>query len=337
MKIKIIKKGMTIDEPTFEYAPGFVFTYSAACDDYDWLVVYDEMPKDDVGTFRDGYEPLACPRERTIFLTQEPTSIKSYSRAFTRQFGHLLTNRPQEAERHPQYHLGRGYYEWYIGRTYRECAEKVLPPKEKLISVVCSSKRMRHTQHDARYRLTEALVAAIPEIEWYGRGVRDFDKKYEVLDPYKYHVTIENHIALHHWSEKIADAILAECLPFYAGDPALGEVLPAESFIPIPFDDPAAAVEIVKAAIASGEYEKRRDAILEAKRLLLEKYNLWAQVIAVIKAEESQAVTPPNLKKPERIYARHALRKRNVCAALDEGWHHLVQYLGLQRNKGGEK
>jgi len=327
VKIKVISKGIAVEGASFEYAPGYVFTGDAACRDYDWLVVYDEMPKKDIGSFKGGYEPLACPRERTILLTCEPVSIKSYSRSYVMQFGHLLTNRPPEAENHPHYHLGRGYYRWFIDRSYNECLSNVIPPKTKLVSVVCSSKRMRHTQHDARYRLTEALVSAMPEMEWYGHGVRGFDKKYEVLEPYKYHVTIENHIAPHHWSEKLSDAFLAECLPLYAGDPIANEVFPPESFIPIPIDDPAKAVEIVKAAIADGEYEKRRDAILEAKRLVLEKYNFWAQIIELIKSEEGQSVTPVDPSKPKRIYSRKSLRFHSLAAALEDGWSHLKQYI----------
>ena len=329
MKIKVLRKGSAQGSATFEYAPGFVFDHNADCRDYDWLVVYDEMPDKDVGSFRDGYEPLACPKECTILATVEPTSIKSYSRAYSHQFGHLLTNRPQSAEKHPHYHLGRGYYDWFIGRTYRECVETVIPPKEKSISVVCSSKRMRNTKHGARYRLAEALVAAIPEMEWFGHGVRDFDKKFTTLDPYKYHVTIENHIGPHHWSEKLADAFLAECLPLYAGDPIADEVFPSESFIPIPIDDPDEAVKIVKAAMASGEYEKRREAILEAKRLVLSKYNFWAQVIELIKSESGQKTTSADPSNPVRIYARKALRKHSLSAALEDGFSHLKQYLRL--------
>ena len=46
-----------------------------------------------------------------------------------------------------------------------------------------------------------------------------------------------------HWTEKFADAILCECLPFYAGDPALTEVFPAESLIPRPSFTPARSSE----------------------------------------------------------------------------------------------
>jgi hypothetical protein len=325
MTIKVLSKGSVVGAADFEYRPGYTFVTDPSCTVYDWLIVYDELPSLDVGTYRKGCEKLNCPKECTILATQEPVSIKRYSRAYTRQFGHLLTNRPKEAENHPHYHLGRGYYWWYIGRTYQEYNSLVLPPKEKLISVISSSKKMRYTKHEARFNLAESLTRYIPEIDWFGRGVKSFDKKYEVLEPYKYHVTIENHIGAHHWSEKLADAFLAECLPFYAGDPVADEIFPKESFIPIPIDNPKVAIEIIKEAIANDEYGKRREAILEAKHLILEKYNFWAQVIEVIEASKSQKVTPVDGKRLIKIFGRKALRKRNFFLAVSDGVAHLKE------------
>lgn len=323
MRIKVISRGSKIGAVDFEYRPGYVFTSDPSCVDYDWLVVYDEMPSNNIGTLKNGYEKLLCPKECTILATQEPVSIKRYSKAYTRQFGHLLTNRPFEAERHLNYHLGRGYYWWYIGRCFNEYKTYKMLAKTKTISLVSSAKRMMYTKHAARYNLAEFLRKVIPEIDWFGRGVCEFKKKYEVLEPYKYHVTIENHIARNHWTEKFSDAILSECLPFYAGDPAIGEIFPKESYIPIPIDDPKESSEIIKAAIASGEYEKRREAILEAKRLILEKYNFWAQVIELIDGAKHQIITLVDSKRPIKIYGRKALRKINPFVALSDGFAHL--------------
>ena len=297
----------------FEYAPGFVFTTDPDCRDYDWLAVYDELHKD--------REVLECPRERTILLTAEPTSIKGYSRAYTRQFGHLLTNRPFEAERHPRYHLGRGYYFWFVGRDYRECCRPVSVPKDRLVSACISAKQMRHTRHRDRFELMTALAKSVPGLDWFGRGVRPFGRKSEVLDPYKYHVAVENHIAPHHWSEKLADAFLCECLPFYAGDPLLPEVFPEESFIPIPIDDPPEAARIIRAAMAEGAYEKRRGAVLEAKRLVLEKYNFWAQIVELIESAGPADGSAGDGRSV--VYDRHLLRRRSLAAALEDLWLHL--------------
>ena len=293
----------------------YEFVYDAACDDYDWLVVFDELPVKS--------EPLRCPKERTILCTWEPVSIKSYSKAYTRQFGHLLTNRPREAERHPQYHLGRGYFLWFVREVQKIGA---VVDKPKVLSAVCSAKQMKHTQHHARFELVSKLAADITGMDWYGKGVKPLERKEDALVPYKYHIAIENHIGVHHWTEKFADAILCECLPFYAGDPALTEIFPRDCFIPIPIDNPAGAVRIVREAIANGEYEKRREAILEAKRLILEKYNFWHQVIGVV-----ESVTTPVREGADGtvIYARKELRKHDLSAALEDGWGHLRRRIGL--------
>lgn len=322
-KIKVLSKCRRGSAAPYEYAPGYVFTEDSSCTDYDWLVGFEDIPSDRA-------EVLVCPRERTMFLTWEPVSVKRYSPAFTRQFGHLLTNRPPEADRHPHYHFGRGYFPWFIERDAQEVAAAVLPPKTRLLSTVCSSKQMKQTLHYQRFCLTTALKAAFPDLDWYGHGVKPMDRKIDALDPYKYHIAVENHIAPGHWTEKIADPILCECLTFYAGDPTLGEVLPSESFIPIPIDNPAEAERIIRAAIEEGAYEKRLGAIREAKRRLLEKYNFHAQIIATIEACRDQPVTPVNPARPVKIYARKALRRHNPLVALSDGWHHLVSIL-----KGG--
>jgi len=209
-----------------------------------------------------------------------------------------------------------------------EAVRTVLPPKTKPISTVCSSKQMRGTRHFDRFNLVRALADAIPEMDWFGHGVRSFGRKYEVTDPYKYQVVVENHIAPHHWSEKITDAFLSESLPFYAGAPDLADDFPSASFIPIPINDPAKAAEIIKTAILADEYEKRLPAIREAKRLVLTKYNFWAQVIGVIKSAERtgpQEIRPS--EPPPRLYARKALRMHSLRAAFEDGVYHLKHNL----------
>ena len=322
LKIKVLGNASQIGLPPVEARPGYVFTLDPSCDDYDWLVVFDELPLDDRGTCRGGCEPLACPPENTILCTWEPVSIKSYSKAYTRQFCHLLTNRPPEAEGHPGYHLGRGYFPWCNGHALGEF--RISPRKAKTISAVCSAKRMRHSKHFARFRLVSEMAKAIPEMDWFGYGVRPLAKKYEALDAYKYHVAVENHIGVHHWTEKFADAILSECLPFYAGDPAVGEIFPKESYIPIPIDDPAEAIRIVRAAIMADEYAKRREAVLEAKRLILEKYNFADQVIGVIR-ESGDASCPTRRDAVSAggfVYSRRTLRWHSPSAAIEDLlWH----------------
>lgn len=274
---------------TFDWEGRIRFTCDPAEADYDWLCVYDELPRD-WPELRRGAMPLRCPPSRTILATQEPVSVKSYNAAYAGQFARLLTNRPPSAEGHPGYVRGEGYMVWYTGRAFAEEAARRMPDaaeKTKGISVVCSSKKMRHTNHLDRFRLVSSIVETVPGVDWFGKGVRPLKSKYDALDPYKYHIAVENHVAEGHWTEKLADAIVCGCLTFYAGDSSVARILPAGSFIPIPIDDPARAAKIISDAVEAGEWERRRDAIAEARRLLLTKYNFFAQVAEVVESGDS--------------------------------------------------
>lgn len=323
MKIKIVGKTKMFrisGNEELEFEPGYVFTCDPSCTDYDWLVCFDDLTAN---------ERLACPRERTILATWEPVNVKSYLRPFVRQFGHYLTNRPERAELHPHYHLGRGYYPWFDLRPVRELAADVTVPKTDEVLAICSQKSMRHTAHHARFALLDHLQKNMPSVTWYGFGFNRLKDKYTALCGCKYHLAIENCIAPRHWSEKIADALLAECLPFYAGDPELGSVLPEESFIRIPIDDPPAAEKIIREAIATDQWAKRLPAIREAKRRLLKTYNFWAQVIGVIRASERQLVTPVESGRPVVLRTRASLRLRHPLAAFVDSLARLKINLGL--------
>lgn len=304
----------------------YIFTADKSCTHYDWLVVYDEFPRrQESSEVVNGKFLLACPKERTILATGEPTSVKFYNSVYTDQFGHLLTNRPYEAEKHHHYHFGRGYYTWFVGRDYPAVRSFVAPKKTKVISAVYSSKNMRHTLHHARNVLLDYLVENVKGLDRFGKGVRQIKFKYEALDEYKYHIAVENHIGAGHWSEKIADALLCECLPFYAGDPTLAEILPKDSFIPIPIDDPKKAAEIINASIAANEYEKRLPAIKEARRLIMEKYNFRDQVIELIESSKDAAAIPFDSSKKEFLVTRKHTRL-TFKGSLGDFFHHCKRF-----------
>ena len=315
MTVKVVSKGFEVDGGVFQYAGGIVFTSDPVCRDYDWLVAYDDLSE---------AEALACPASRTILATCEPVSVKGYSGGFVRQFGHLLTNRPREAENHPGWHLGRGYYKWFFGRTLAEAGEMAWPEKTKDVAVICSSKSMRRTRHADRLRLVRHLSENMPDLDWFGRGVRPFCRKFEVTDPYRYQVVVENHIAPHHWTEKLTDAFLSGCLPFYAGAPDLADDFPRESFVPIPIGDPPAALEIIRSAVSAGEYGRRREALEEARRLVLGRYNFYAQVCEVIRAAGDDGEADGTADGRARVIRpRRAVRLRDPQAALEDALGHL--------------
>ena len=305
------------------------FIINAECQDYDWLVMYDDMTRSNVGTVRREREPLACPPEQTILVTAEPPNIKIYPKSFTRQFGYVLTTHDSLYLPHRNYRLGRGCLQWFVDYTPEQVYGLPEWPKSKLISTVCSSKQMKHTRHFDRFRLTRYVADHLPDLDWYGHGVKWIDSKQTALNDYKYHIAVENYIHAHHWSDKLSDPLLALCLTFYAGDPVLDEILPPECVVPIPVDDPAAALEIINKTIRDREYEKRLPALREARRLIVNRYNLFDQVVQLIHEHvQNQPVSPPR-EKPYVICGRHRVR-RNPLNALSE-LVQLVHFRVLQK------
>lgn len=311
----------------------FIFERDAR--DYDWLVVYDDLPPDSGQRFSSRVEELACPPQHTLFITAEPSTIKTYGTDFLAQFGVVLSSQEPWATPHPRVIHAQPGLRWFYGVPYSWVAhpERIRdwqdlhdhPPlhKSRQISTMCSGKRMKHTRHHQRYTFTQRLADEIGELDIYGHGVRPVDDKAEALDPYRYHIAIENHICEHHFTEKLSDAFLGCTLPFYSGCPNAADYFPADSFIAIDIHDRAGSGEIIRAALAGNEYEKRLPAILEARRRVLHEYNLFATIARLVSEhhDANASVLPGS-----RILSRRALR--------GQGARHLLRYLRDQwRNK----
>jgi hypothetical protein len=297
------------------------FTFDPDCRDYDWLVVYDDLPRQAAGSKSWWEEDLACAPQRTLLMTTEPSAIKTYGRGFCAQFGWVLTSQEPWALRHPRRIYRQVGLIWFYGLagergTYDHLQQAPPPVKTKTIATVCSAKQMRHTLHHARFAFTNALQQRLPEMEVFGLGVRPIPDKADALDPYQYHVAIENHTALHHWTEKLADPFLGYCLPFYHGCPNAAEYFPEESFIPINILQPAAARERIEKAIRDQEYQKRLPAIIEARRRVLADYSTFAQLSRLI--AERHAATSPAPPVSRCLLSRHTWRRRHYFRYLED-------------------
>src|SRR5512135_2723707 len=290
---------------------GCEFIFDRACREYDWLVVYNEIPATGGGRGA-GFEELACPAAHTMLTTTEPSSIKTYGRAYTDQFGCVLTSQAAWALPHPDRIFSQPALHWFYGggETKETPFDEMLahPPtnKTRQLSMVYSGKQQWHTLHRKRHRFMLRMIEAFPDIGLYGRGAAPLDDKAEALDAYRYHIAIENFIGEHHWTEKLADAFLGLTLPFYCGCPNAADYFPPESFIPIDIDRPDEAVRIIRRAIENQEYEKRLPAIQEARRRVMYEYNFFAVVAREIRKRHDPAVQPAG---DRTIYSRHALRR----------------------------
>ncbi len=271
--------------------------------EYDWYVAIDDVPRILPGN----KEKLACPREHTILLTSEPSAVTRYGHNFVRQFATVITNHEAWALPHPNAIRSQTGNIWFYGKNYEEITNSPLPEKTELISTVCSSKRQAHTMHARRYDFTWKLKAEIPELEIFGHGVRFVEKKYQALDPYRFHLVIENHRAPHLWTEKLADAFLACTVPIYCGAPNVFDYFPEESLVAIDIDDFDSSLAKVRSLLENPEeYERRLPAVLEARRRVLEEYNLPAMLHRIISQSQTR-ISPPG----DILYGRRIMRMKH--------------------------
>lgn len=293
--------------------PDLEFVLDPAARDYDWFVVYDELPRRGGEKLSLNEEVLACPASNTILLTYEPSSIRYYGRDYTAQFAHVLTSHEPATLDHPGRHDMPPVGVWYYGGVDDALRHPSPPEKTAQLNTFMSTKQARHTLNYRRFVFLEALSRELPEMALFGRDFQPVEKKAEALDPCRYHVAVENHISPHHWTEKLSDAFLGYCLPFYAGCPNADDYFPAESFIPLDIDDPSGAAEIIRRAMADGEYENRLPAIVEARRRVMEEHNLPNFIGGVVHGPVRQ---PPAGAELDRILSRHRLFRRNPAAVL---------------------
>ena len=328
LKVKFMHRGLArgrSDDYFLRQFPGnrpqweeCAFDFDLDCRDYDWLVVYHDLPP---GPTLFTEERLACPRERTLLITGEPSTITVFGRDYLRQYGTILTFQEPWAMKHPNVVFHHPGLMWHYGMpfdrkgyiTWDRMASTPPPHKTRTISTVCSQRTGNVTLHSTRVAFTWRLKDELPELEIFGHGVRPMNDKAEALDPYMFHIAVENHVYRHHLTEKLPDAFLGYTLPFYHGAPNAADYFPKDSFIPIDINDYQRSRDIIRHHLANDEYRDRLPYIVEARRRVLQEQNLFAIVSRTICAQERRitATTPGKV-----IRNRSTMRLKNPLAGL---------------------
>ncbi len=302
------------------------YIFDTESKEYDWLVVYHDIHrKNGEGQI----ESLQCPRENTILITTEPSTITVYGSDYLQQFGTIITSQEPWAIPHPNPIFCQPDLIWFYGckldiesaRTYDEISTAICPVKDKLISTVCSNKRGWLTLHDERFLFTEKLKSQMQELNIYGHGINPISDKAEAMDAYKYFITIENHVYPHHITEKLTDSFLGYTLPFYHGCPNAADYFPKESFIPIDINNFKRAVDIIKSTIANNEFENRLPYIIEARQRVLKEHNIFALL-------DRQITDTNHSKKTDRPYGeimdRKTLRLKKLPAGIRSQFEKII-------------
>ena len=168
---------------------------------------------------------------------------------------------------------------WSVRRSYDELAQSDFPEKPKLLSWVTSDK-VWLDGHRRRMDFLERLRSKI-DFDLYGRGFTPLADKWDGIAPYRYSIAFENAQAPYYFTEKLMDCFVAGAMPLYFGSPEIGKFFPPDSMVVIDPDDPR-VFEKIEEVIASDLWLERRGAIQEAKRLVLEEYNVFAWLARMV-------------------------------------------------------
>ncbi len=135
------------------------------------------------------------------------------------------------------------------------------------------------------------------------------------MSDFKYHLVIEDHLIDHCWTERLADAYLAGCFPFFIGCGNLDEYFHPEAFEPIAPGDAEAAADHILRIMQDGIWEQRRTALLRAKEDVLFRYNILAEIEALVSRRQarefvSEAISGTYRIPPDFGLERATLRQR---------------------------
>ncbi len=157
----------------------------------------------------------------------------------------------------------------------------VRPDKSKTLSIITSNKVITPAQRQ-RLQFAERVAKTLSaDAEWFGSGINPIDTKRDALEPFRFHLAMENRIQPHILSEKLYDAFLGWSLPIYWGAPNVGDYFPHDSVLAIDVSNPKAALRAIMDAINGDLHAERSGAVRDARAGVLGPMN-WTERLASV-------------------------------------------------------
>lgn len=312
MRLVRILKAWTRPDPMRQTPGGrgvweeFHFTFDPV-DECDYAVVFNEVETP---------QTVRCLHGHVWMLTQEPPNetfrvlhygSRQYHRVFM-QAAELASERRIPSQPALPWHVNRDY------DFLKHCSPPEKPRRLSWITSAATSFR----GHRRRMAFLERLRSAV-EFDLWGRGFSPIEDKWDGLAPYRYSIAVENHSGSHYWTEKLADALLAWTMPIYCGCTNITDYFPADAIVQIDIEDPEAPQKI-REVIHSDLWLQRREAIAEARRLILDRYQMFPFIADQIRAWEATAGVGGKKVTTTLRPGRSMLRRIQTKAMYRAGW-----------------
>ena len=278
--MKIVKVTFNYDWPLFRQTSG----YSQIWGDYKF-VIDDNVKECDFWLIYSDYnlkeEGVRCAPENVIFIPGECYNTSSrFNQPFLDQFGLILTM--QRELKHRNIIYTHNANPWFVGKSYDELNNHDVPEKTKLISVITSNKSFTEG-HKKRLDFVMRLKEHFgDQLDLYGRGIKAFDDKWDVVAPYKYTIAIENDFCDDWVTEKYFDCVYANTLPFYYGCPNLEDIVDEKSFIRIDINEFDTSVKIIEKAVKEATYESRITDLTRQKLKSLNEDQFFPWIVSIL-------------------------------------------------------
>ena len=242
---------------------------------WDYVVVFQNLNHD--------FDGMRYRQGGLIFIAGEPECMEPYCNRFFKQFDYVIIPHPHKTgvniyHENPalNWHFGRSFNSQLFKYNYNQLMAMQVE-KTANISMMCSNKTMM-PGHVLRYQFYKKLKEELgKQIDFYGAGIKLIDDKADIIMPYRFHICVENSNDEHYWTEKIADSILGYAVPIYCGAPNITDYFPKEALVIVDVNKPCEAIQIIRKLLANPEqeYQKRLPALMKARELLLNKYNMF--------------------------------------------------------------
>lgn len=274
---------------------------------WDMVVVYEGI-KD--------AKSIKCKQGGLVFISGEPPYSRRYSTKFLNQFNHLITSHPQI--KHPNNHQTQQALPWHFGLSfetkkfnysYSDIASLPIPTKTKKISFITSNKKMMRG-HTNRMKFLESLKNEFGDaIDIFGQGINPIDDKAEALLPYKFSICIENSEINDYWTEKIADPLLAFCIPIYYGCKNIDKYFDDKAILRFEIDNIKESLETIENILRNADeiYNMRLPQLITERNKILKEYNLFNVLHSFYLANINNQSEPliKGIIKPSNEYIDH--------------------------------
>lgn len=251
----------------------FEFHFNKNINECDYWVVFEYLPEND---------STICPKENTLFITGEPSSIRNYNSKFLNQFAKIITTQRRINKRGTNY--SQPGISWRSKKNYDELFNHNEITKNKIMSIIVSNKSFT-PGHKKRLDYCLKLKEYFGDkIDIFGRGINEFDDKWEVLAPYKYSIAIENSVEQDYISEKIGDCFTSLTFPIYYGCPNINKYYNSSSYELIDIDDFESSCKIIEKIINNEKhYEEHFKSLIDSKNKYINQYSLIPLITEFIK------------------------------------------------------